>query len=263
MIKKYNSFIKESVTNKGKGPGNNDLFTNAPKKQTINQSNQTVDFLRIGKHIKTNKIDGFIDSVQNKTVYIADRLTGEIQRHTFNDVLKGIQKEEKGPSTVQGFEGTPAWAKKQKIYENIDLDDDIYYNVDDIDMEDDFNDGIDFEDNINIENIPGDEEEYEDIDLVDDIEDVDDIDMNIQDMSIYGTEDNPEGLPNGGAQREMPNESWVQHWNKYNQKTKIVKEDLTMDDEDEQEYEAPIMRGTEDNPIPSRRRRRPKIESYD
>lgn len=254
MLKKYNSFIKESITNKGKGPGNNDLFTNAPKKQTINQSNQTVDFLRIGKHIKTNKIDGFIDSIQNETVYIADRLTGEIQSYSFKDVLRGIGKEEKGQFSVQGFEGTPAWAKKQKIYENRMFNEEIAPYFDD-DDEIVLNNNIDldpYEDELDIDS---------DIDYDDDF---DENDLRFDDNSMYyGTEDNPEGLPNGGTQREMPNESWVQYWNKYNNNTRLVKEDLTMDDEEEQEYEVPVIRGTEDNPIPSRRRRRPKIESYD
>lgn len=215
MIKKYNNFIKESLANKGKGPGNDDLFISAPKRQTINQSNQTADFLRIGKHIKTNKIDGFIDSIQNNTIFIVDRLSGEIQKYNLRDVLKGIKKEEKIPSTVQGFEGIPAWAKKQKIYENLEEDDDFFFNEDDDDEDVLFNN------------------------------------------SLQGTEDNPLGLPNKGTSREMPNEN--------SSYLRTIKEDLSFDDEDdeEQEFEIPLIRGTEDNPLPTKKRRVPKIESYE
>jgi hypothetical protein len=70
MIKRYDKFVKESFSNKGKGPGNQDLIPSAPKKQIINRAIPSMDFLRIGKHILTPKIDGFIDSVQNENIFI-------------------------------------------------------------------------------------------------------------------------------------------------------------------------------------------------
>jgi hypothetical protein len=261
MIKKYNSFIRESVANRGKGPGNNDLFLNTPKKQTINQSNQTVDFLRSGKHIKTNDIDGFVDSIQNERIYISDRLTGEIKAYSIKEVLKGIGKYdvEKMPSTVSGFEGTPAWAKKQKIYESLE--------------DDEFPDIENPEDEINI-----DDDDYDDDDYDDDYDDDDDMnnDGTINrngnsdsqaDPLVYGTEDNPEGDPDKGIGKEIVEENWVNYWNNYEQNSRLINENASSEEEYEEyeeeegenEFEVPIIRGTEDNPIPSRRKRRMKV----
>jgi len=263
----FNSFIKESVANKGKGPGNNDLFLTAPKKQTINQSNQTVDFLRLGKQIKTSNIDGFIDSIQDGYIYIIDRITGLIDKYTLKEVLKelGKYKPEKISSTVQGFEGIPAWAQKQKIYESIE-DIDREFSMEDIS-------GVEIDPEDDDEDIDDDEYDYS-VQYSDDEEDIDfDLDDNSDEFDpesnqvLYGTEDNPEGIPNKGDHREMPNESWVKHWEKFDQKSnnKVMDQMFIDDDDDdrEYEYEVPIIRGTEDNPLPSKKRRRPKIESYD
>lgn len=118
MIKNYKNFIGESVENKGKGPGNNDLFPSTPFKQKLNHPNQTMDFLRIGKHILTSKIDGFIDSVQNENIYITDRLTGETKKYTLKEVLREMTKTKpiEGKNTpVEGFAGTPKWAQKPTL----------------------------------------------------------------------------------------------------------------------------------------------------
>ena len=265
MIKGFNRFVKESVENKGKGPGNQDLFPSAPKKQTINRAIPTMDFLRIGKHILTSKIDGFIDSVQNESIFITDRITGEITKYSLKEVLRELTKSKDGKpgqSTVQGFEGTPVWATKQKIYE---ANKDEYererqrspeYEPDEVETEE--------------EQELGQEEEPEGPDEVeiggDEEDEVDDIKNQTRSQAernklLYGTEDNPLGLPNKGMRREMPNESWIDYWDSFNKKqVQLVKESIE-EEVDDEEDDVKIVRGTEDNPLPERRR--PKIESYD
>jgi hypothetical protein len=112
MIKNYRNFIKESVANKGKGPGNTDLYPTAHQKQIINSSNPTMDFLRIGKHIKTKDVDGFIDSIQGNNIYIIDSVSGEINKYNLKDFVKGLPKgakllkegiEQKKIQKIQGF----------------------------------------------------------------------------------------------------------------------------------------------------------------
>lgn len=262
MIKNFNKFVKESVENKGKGPGNQDLIPSAPKKQTINRSIQTMDFLRIGKHISTPKIDGFIDSVQNESIYITDRITGEIKKYTLKEVLKELTKSKDNPnsSSVQGFEGTPAWATKQKIYEateDYERERSPEYEPDEVgteqEQEEEF--GPDQEE---IE-IGGDEEED---DVQEDDGDVKNQSQNQAERNklLYGTEDNPLGLPNKGVRRSSPNESWKKYWEKYNQQIEMVKEQL--EEELDEEEEVKIVRGTEDNPLPAKGSRKPKIENY-
>ena len=137
MIKKYNEFIKESFNIRGKGPVNDDLIPSAPKKQTLNRSNQTVDFLRIGKHIKTKNIDGFIDSIQNNKILIYDRISGVIKTYGMKELFKEISryKNVDDEISLKGFTGTPEWAKRQNIYENkfnqYDSKDDDPENIDD------------------------------------------------------------------------------------------------------------------------------------
>jgi hypothetical protein len=258
MIKKFDAFVNESKENKGKGiGGDTDLFPSAPKKQVINRSIPTMDFLRIGKHIQTKKIDGFIDSIQNESIFIADRMTGEIKKYSLREVMRELTKvkEEKPITTVQGFEGTPVWATKQKIYESDEFDEttiggDVY--------------GSKEEDPIDAFSPDDDEDkdpDYIDIELGDDEEDDDDDDTINTDEGTtdFGTEDNPEGT-NDGTKREMPNESWIKYWKSFNQKQiKLVTEDL--EEELDEEEEAPIIRGTEDNPLPDKKRA--IIESYE
>lgn len=255
MIKRFDRFVKESVENKGKGPGNQDLFPSAPKKQTINRAIQTMDFLRVGKHILTNKIDGFIDSVQNENVFITDRITGETKKYDLKEVIKELTKsknQKPGSSTVQGFEGTPAWATKQKIYENQK-------------QRSPEGDPDELEQEQEQEQELGTEEEPEPPEVEIGGDEEDDVDNKLQNKSqaernklLYGTEDNPLGLPNKGTRREMPNESWMNYWDKFNKnQVKLVTESLDEIEEDD----IKIIRGTEDNPKPERRM--PKIESYD
>ncbi len=264
MIKRFNNFVKESVENKGKGVGGDtDLFPKAPLKQTINRAIPTMDFLRVGKHILTKKIDGFIDSVQNESIYITDRMTGETKKYTLKEVLKELtqKKDDKpGSSTVQGFEGAPAWATKQKIYESFD---DEYEPERERELDPD---EVEVAEEQDLEY--GDEEEPEEIERgTDEEEDADEENPDTKSMLRglnsnkirFGTEDNPEGLPNKGNKRDMPNESWVNYWESFNQKqVKLVTEDL---DEMEEEDEVKIVRGTEDNPLPERKKT--KIESYE
>ncbi len=287
MIKGFDKFVKESVENKGKGVGGGqDLFPSAPFKQTINRSNPTMDFLRVGKHILTKKIDGFIDSVQNEGIFITDRITGEIKKYTLKEVLKELtqNKDDKGPSTVQGFEGTPAWAVKQKIYESNDDDTvllgetyepqrqrEFMPDPDEVETQQEQELEYGSEEEPEIEY--GDEEEDDndggnDADLGEDAPDnapsnnINNLNINNAEKRklLHGTEDNPEGLPNKGNSREMPNESWVNYWENFNQKqVKLVTEDL--EEEDEVEEDEVEVRGTEDNPIPARRKT--KIENYE
>lgn len=291
MIKRFNSFVKESVENKGKGVGGSqDLFPSAPKKQTINGSNPTMDFLRIGKHIFTNKIDGFIDSVQNENIFITDRISGEIKKYSLSEVLRELTQKkgiEPDSTTVQGFEGTPAWAVKQKIYEdNTILIGETY----EPEREREFMpepDEVETQQEQELEY--GDEEEDDLIEYGDEEEDGGDNESDLDDAPankvesdlspvaqinklnvsnaekmklLHGTEDNPEGTPNGGNNRSMPNESWKSYWSSYDQnQINLVTEDLEEEDEEE-EIEIPIVRGTEDNPIPASGRKT-KIESYE
>jgi len=283
MIKNFDKFVKESVENKGKGPGNQDLFNSAPKKQVINRAIPTMDFLRVGKHILTKEIDGFIDSVQNESIFITDRMTGEIKKYTLKEVLKELTsgKEDKASSTIQGFEGTPAWAKKQKIYEAdqkknlepkdnvVNPDDDLEYTNDDEDKDEDDDEEIDtdevneeldpqrqrqFEpDEVEVETL----EEEDTVELSDDEEDElsDDEEEDVDNRKLFGTEDNPEGV-NKGNKREMPNENWIKYWENFNNKhTKLILEEI------EEEDEVELIRGTEDNPLPTRKKT--KFESYE
>ena len=231
MIKKFNNFVKESVENKGKGPGDQDLIPTTPKKQTINRAIPTMDFLRIGKHILTKKIDGFIDSVQNESVYIADRITGEIKKYTFKEVIKEITGTENKISSVEGFTGTPKWAEKPKIIKE-KLDDDT-----DALIGDTYNDDLEKKD------WNGDDEE------------------NYQEDKLRGTEDNPTG------KNITSNESWTKYWENFNKNQQEIQnfiedeEDDEIDDfvDDEVEVEEEII-GSEDNPIEAKKR--PRIEEY-
>jgi hypothetical protein len=281
MIKNFKNFVKESYENRGKGPGNQDLIPEAPKKQTINRAIPTMDFLRIGKHIQTKKIDGFVDSIQNENIFIADRITGEIKKYTFKEVLKELagKKEEKNPTTIQGFEGTPAWAKNQKIYEKENIEpiessnpnsfESIDFEVDQELVGETYNPGIENDEEKNIDIKDQESDKDPEIELSDDEEDdeEDDDDTEIdtktgtteRNKALYGTEDNPEGI-NKGTKREMPNESWIKYWESFNNKQhELIEED--MDEEDEKEEEVPVIRGTEDNPLPDKRK--PKIENYE
>ena len=279
MIKDFNKFVKESVENKGKGVGGSqDLFPSAPKKQTINGSNPTMDFLRIGKHILTKKIDGFIDSVQNENIFITDRISGETKKYSLGEVIRELtQKKDigQGPSTVQGFDGTPAWAIKQKIYEDKTI---LLGETYEPERQREFMpdpDEVETEQEQELEY--GDEEEAQELEYGDEEEDGGDMNPDLDDAPansvesnlshvaqvnklnvsgaeknklLYGTEDNPEGSPNGGNTRNMPNESWKQYWSSYDQnQINLVTEDL--EEEDEEEDEVQFIRGTEDNPIPA------------
>lgn len=257
MVKNFNRFVKESVENKGVGPGNQDLFPSAPKRQTINRSNQTMDFLRVGKHIFTKKIDGFIDSVQNENIFITDRITGELRQYSLKEVLKELtqKKDDKNTSsTVQGFQGTPAWAVNQKIYEDSGFDPDKY----EFEQDDDTVTDLAQELKYGIDDDGEEEDDIDDVRMNNEIG-LDDPERN---RMLYGTEDNPEGLPNKGMRREMPNENWVRYWEKFNDKQNDIYLEDESEDVEEEEEEFPLMRGTEDNPLPDRKRR-PIIESYD
>jgi len=291
MIKDFKNFVKESVENKGKGPGNIDLIPTTPKKQTLNNSNQTLDFLRIGKHILTKKIDGFIDSVQNERVYISDRITGEIKKYTFKEILKEITGNKIDEIPLKGFTGTPEWAKKPIVKEGLEQkkiqavhtienpEDEItdeYSDKIDNDVDEDIDD-----ERINIDDVyenfkdddeelvgdtynPGMEPEYKE---KEDWDEGEEEDYQEEDNDILrGTEDNPMGL-NKGNKREMPNESWIKYWENFNkQQMGLIDEeeedfeDYINDEELETEDEIEQVVGSEDNPIEARKRL--KIEEY-
>lgn len=268
MIKNFDKFVKESVENKGKGVGGDtDLFPSAPKKSVINRAIPTMDFLRIGKHIQTKKIDGFIDSIQNESIYIADRITGEIKKYTLKEVIKELTKpkEDKKDYPVSGFEGTPAWAKKQKVNEDYapELEPEQDPAETEVAEEEEFELGSEEEYEEPDEFEIGTEEENEGGDTDQEQHDNDAEPTNVLSNKIkFGTEDNPMGLPNKGNRREMPNESWAKYWNNFDQQTRLINESLeSLEEEAEREEEVPIIRGTEDNPLPDRRKT--KIESYE
>ena len=279
MIKDFNKFVKESVENKGKGVGGSqDLFPSTPKKQTINRAIPTMDFLRIGKHIQTKKIDGFIDSVQNESIFITDRITGETKKYTLKEVLKELtgKKDNLTAQPVKGFEGTPVWATKQKIYESDqkiedeDPTDELEYS--DNENKDEFDDEEIDTDEVKESFYPDREREFdeqekevqqqqaEELELGD--EEIEELDLGDEEevdpetnarlyVNNHGTEDNPEGL-NKGTKREMPNESWTKIWKDYHQKEiKLVTEDIEEDDYKPKK----IIRGTEDNPLRNNRKR--------
>jgi len=274
MIKDFKNFVRESVENKGVGPGNKGLFPSAPKKQTINRAIPTMDFLRIGKHILTNKIDGFIDSVQNENIFIADRISGEIQKYTLKEILKEIAKTKETPIKdipVEGFKGIPAWATTPKVHR---IEEDKGFVEDGTLVGETYNpetepkrmateeDQEDVQEDYKEEGkVPweaGEEENYEED------EKSAPIPNNLNDR-LRGTEDNPEGRPNKGNKREMPNESWVKYWERFNENQRhlIEEEDIEegpIDEEDvEIEDEIPYI-GNESNPIEARKRT--KIEDY-
>lgn len=221
-----------------------------------------MDFLRIGKHIQTKKIDGFIDSIQNESIYIADRLTGEIKKYTLKEVIKELTKpkEDKKDYPVSGFEGTPAWATKQKVNEDyapeLEPEEDPAETEVATEEDEEFELGTEEEFEEPDEFELGTEEENEGGDTDHDAEPTNALSNKIR----FGTEDNPMGLPNKGDMRQMPNEGWTKYWDKFDQQTKLINESLVEED-DEMEEEAPMVRGTEDNPLPDRKKT--KIESYE
>lgn len=233
MIKDFKNFVKESVQNKGVGPGNKDLLTSAPKKQTINRSIPTMDFLRVGKHIQTSKIDGFIDSVQNESIFITDRISGEIKKYTLKEVLKEIAKSKDIPLKslpVEGFTGTPKWAEKPKLVKESKKINSIRV------VEDDEDDTIEEDDDNTIE-----DKDLKKPSFMNTI--VDDIYGNIlenyssfddEDEQLVGDTYNPGMSPNEDEQdQETLTEEETEEWNP---------------GEEEREQAEDRLRGTEDNP---------------
>ena len=254
MIKKYNKFIQESVENKWIGPGNNDFFSRVPVKSTYNGSNRTMDFLRIGKHVSTDKIDGFIDSVQNNYIFIVDSKTNEIKKFTIKEFLKGMpkkkEKEMESPS-IQGFKGVPAWLTKQKINEDILIGET-------------YNSYVDFEKHLDIEE-DEDEIEFDDSPVQDD--DYDNI-INYNDNKTlsnklkYGTEDNPEGIISKIHNFEDEDEDDISDKFEFENVNNIYEQENEEDEEDEylDEYDEYMKnkkrgnyRGTEDSPYPNKK----------
>ena len=249
MVKKYYNFLKESVENRGVGPGNSDMFPSSPKKQTINKNNPTMDFLRVGKHIKTNKIDGFIDSIESNNIYILDGTTGEIKRFSIKDVLKNIilpKENNKEDFSIKGFKGTPLWLTKQKIYEKTDLSmDDLLLRdePESFDIDDEFSDII----------IDDDDDETYDSDYNNDINIKD---LNYSNAILYVTEDDPEGkLKMKVLERYSNNNSMRKKF--YNEEESEEENEDSV--EIEGEVELPLIRGTEDNPISFNKKNKIKI----
>jgi hypothetical protein len=195
-VKKFKNFLNESNMGKGLG-GDTSLFNPMPTpKQTLNKPNQTLDLLRIGKQIKTENIDGFIDSVQNENVMISDRMTGIIKAYSLKEFFKEFSKSDK---------------KRKKINEKIEsisTDDIIDDDDDEENMEGDVlgdsslkdrDDSLTTEDfyygddkkNLILDTTEEEEEEEEDED-----EGYDDKKISyISARRFRGTEDNPDGKP--------------------------------------------------------------------
>lgn len=85
-------FVDESVFNRGKGPGNNDYFSNNFKRVLNTQISPST--LQIGKYVKVGKIQGYIDSVDNDYVYISSIKGDNVkEKIPFKKFLKEIEKE--------------------------------------------------------------------------------------------------------------------------------------------------------------------------
>ena len=124
MLKNFKNFVNESTENMGKGTGGDtSLFDSAPFKQKINQPNQTLDLLRLGKQIKTENIDGFIDSIQNDKILIQNRMDGIIKTYTFKEVMKEITKNDKKLGRKINEEIT---FDRENLFDNDTLVGDVY-----------------------------------------------------------------------------------------------------------------------------------------
>ena len=172
----------------------------------------------------------FSNVFQNENIFITDRISGETKKYSLGEVIRELtQKKDigQGPSTVQGFDGTPAWAIKQKIYEDKTI---LLGETYEPERQREFMpdpDEVETEQEQELEY--GDEEE-DGGDMNPDLDDApaNSVESNLSHVAqvnklnvsgaeknklLYGTEDNPEGRPNGGDMRNMPNEGWKKYWN--------------------------------------------------
>jgi len=121
FIKKDNkSKINESYNNKGKGPGNNDLYSKQFK-QTLRSFNSP-SILQTGKQVKVGDIRGYIDYIDDKYIYIST-LDGKEEKITFKKFLKEVEKE----GVINENSGFPSefWMDNKK-YNNEHINENIY-----------------------------------------------------------------------------------------------------------------------------------------
>jgi len=83
-------YVSESVYNRGVGPTNNSLFITPTPKQSLTTSIST-DSFNVGKYINVGKIKGFIDSIDNKYLYISEEGT-EKKKVLITDYIKELSK---------------------------------------------------------------------------------------------------------------------------------------------------------------------------
>lgn len=110
--------VEESLSNKGKGPGNTDLFNDKQFKQVLT-SFKSPSILQIGKQVKVGKIKGYIDSVDNEFVYIST-LDGNKEKISFKKFLKELELE----NTINENSGLPSefWMDYQPEEQDTEID---------------------------------------------------------------------------------------------------------------------------------------------
>lgn len=109
--------VEESLSNKGKGPGNTDLFNNQFKQVLTSLNSPSI--LQVGKQVKVGKIKGYIDSVDNEYVYITT-LSGNKEKITFKKFLKELESE----NTINENSGLPSelWMDYQPEEQENEID---------------------------------------------------------------------------------------------------------------------------------------------
>jgi hypothetical protein len=111
-------YVSESVYNRGKGPGNNDFFNNNFKQVLTSQLSPSI--LQIGKFVKVGKIEGIIDSVDNDFVYISN--SDGVEKVPYKKFLKSLQTLE----NIDSKSGLPSEFWTVEEYQSWpDEDDDI------------------------------------------------------------------------------------------------------------------------------------------
>jgi len=83
-------FVGESVHNSGMGPTNNPLFGTPTIRQSLTTSISTNSF-QIGKYINVGKIKGFLDSIDNKYLYLSTEGVNK-EKVLIKDYIKELSK---------------------------------------------------------------------------------------------------------------------------------------------------------------------------
>lgn len=201
--------LKESVYNRGKGPGNDDYFMNSFKQILTSQISPSI--LQIGKYVNVGNIEGYIDSVDNNYVYISStKGDGVKEKVSFKDFLKKIKLEGK----INENSGFPSeyWTTNPERYgENDDPD------VETIEIDPETEEDGDDEGYQETREDDDDDEGYQETQKNDDDDDEDDEDEEEVEVNpneeeeevqvqpgesediggvgvLFGTEDNPRGV---------------------------------------------------------------------